>query len=37
MGHVSCFEKLDGEVIWSVDLVKDYQGKPGDYDESDNP
>lgn len=37
MGHVSCFQNNTGKVIWSVDLVKDFQGKPGDFGYSESP
>ena len=36
-GHLSCFDKDNGKVIWSVDLVKDFQGVPGDFGYSASP
>jgi len=36
-GHLSCFDLHSGEVIWAVDLVKDFQGKPGDFGYSEVP
>lgn len=30
-GHLSCFNKDKGDLVWSVDLVKDYNGIPGDF------
>ena len=37
MGHLSCFHRQNGEVIWSTDLVADFQGKPGDFGYSESP
>jgi outer membrane protein assembly factor BamB len=37
MGHLSCFDKGSGKVIWTVDLVKDFQGKPGEFGYSESP
>ena len=37
LGHISCFKRQSGEVIWSVDLVKNFQGKPGDFGYSESP
>jgi len=36
-GHLSCFNKADGKVIWSVDLVKDFDGVAGDFGYSASP
>ncbi len=36
-GHVSCVDARQGDVIWTVDLVKDYQGIPGDFGYSESP
>jgi outer membrane protein assembly factor BamB len=36
-GHLSCFDKDNGKVIWSVDLVKDFNGIPGDFGYSASP
>lgn len=36
-GHLSCFDTRSGRVIWSVDLVKDFQGVPGDFGYSESP
>ena len=37
MGHVSCFHKKSGGVIWTADLVMDFSGKPGDFGYSEPP
>lgn len=37
LGHLSCFDARSGNVIWTVDLVKDYDGKPGDFGYSESP
>lgn len=37
MGHLSCFDTRNGDVIWSVDLLHDFQGKPGDFGYSESP
>lgn len=37
MGHVSCFDSRDGEVLWAVDLIEDYEGVPGDFGYSESP
>ena len=37
MGHLSCFDTRDGKLNWSVDLVKVYGGKPGDFGYSESP
>jgi len=36
-GHLSCFDKDNGKVIWSVDFVKDFNGVPGDFGYSASP
>jgi outer membrane protein assembly factor BamB len=36
-GHLSCFDKQTGKVIWAVDLVKDFDGIPGDFGYSESP
>ena len=36
-GHLSCFDMRNGKIIWSVDLVKDFQGVPGDFGYSESP
>ena len=36
-GHLSCFDTRNGKIIWSVDLVKDFQGVPGDFGYSESP
>jgi len=36
-GHLSCFDKDRGTVIWSVDLVKDFNGVTGDFGYSATP
>lgn len=36
-GHLSCFDTRNGKVIWKVDLVKDFQGIPGDFGYSELP
>ena len=36
-GHLSCFDKADGKVIWSVDLVEDLNGFSGDFGYSASP
>lgn len=36
-GHLSCYNVTDGTVIWSVDLVKDLNGSPGDFGYSASP
>lgn len=36
-GHISCYNITDGKVIWSVDLVKDLNGSPGDFGYSASP
>jgi outer membrane protein assembly factor BamB len=36
-GHLSCFDSRDGRIIWAVDLVKDFNGKPGDFGFSESP
>ena len=37
LGQVSCFDIRNGWVNWTVDLVQDYQGKPGDFGYSESP
>lgn len=37
MGQLSCFDIKNGKLIWTVDLVHDYQGKPGDFGYSESP
>ena len=34
-GHLSCFDADKGTVIWSVDLMEDYNGILGDFGYSD--
>jgi len=36
-GHLSCFETRSGKVVWSVDLIRDFDGKPGDFGYSETP
>ena len=36
-GHLSCFESRSGKVVWSVNLVRDFGGKPGDFGYSETP
>lgn len=36
-GHLSCFDKDNGKVIWSVDLIKDFEGILGDFGYSASP
>ena len=36
-GHLSCFDKDNGKVIWNVDLVKDFNGVPGEFGYSASP
>ena len=36
-GHLSCFDKANGDVIWSVDLVEDFNGIPGEFGYSASP
>jgi len=36
-GHLSCFDKDKGTVIWSVDLVKDFNGVAGEFGYSATP
>ena len=36
-GHLSCFDTRNGKIIWSMDLVKDFQGVPGDFGYSESP
>lgn len=36
LGQVSCFDQ-NGALIWTVDLVQEYQGKPGDFGYSESP
>ncbi|MGW8315407.1 MAG: outer membrane protein assembly factor BamB family protein [Bacteroidales bacterium] len=36
-GHLSCFDTGDGQIIWDVDLVEEYQGIPGDFGYSESP
>jgi len=37
MGHVSCYDTRNGDVIWKVDLINDYNGIPGDFGYSESP
>jgi len=37
LGHLSCFDTRKGNVIWAVDLINDYDGKPGDFGFSESP
>lgn len=37
MGHVSCFDPRNGNILWKVDLIKDFNGKPGDFGYSESP
>lgn len=37
LGHLSCFDTRNGNVIWAVDLIKDYDGVPGDFGYSESP
>jgi outer membrane protein assembly factor BamB len=36
-GQISCADTRTGEVLWTVDLVRDYQGIPGDFGYSESP
>jgi len=36
-GHVSCVDAHTGEVRWTIDLVSDHQGIPGDFGYSESP
>ncbi len=37
MGHLSCFDTRKGTVIWTVDLINDFNGKLGDFGYSESP
>jgi len=37
MGHLSCYNRTDGKVNWSADLVEDYNGNYGDFGYSASP
>lgn len=36
-GHLSCFESSSGKGVWSVDMIGDLDGKPGDFGYSETP
>ncbi len=36
-GHLSCFDTRNGDVIWEVDLIRDFDGKLGDFGYSETP
>ncbi len=36
-GHLSCFDARNGDLVWKVDMVEDFQGKPGDFGYSETP
>jgi outer membrane protein assembly factor BamB len=36
-GHLSCFDSCNGDVIWNVDLIRDFDGKLGDFGYSETP
>jgi len=36
-GHLSCFESGTGRVIWTVDLIREFNGKLGDFGYSESP
>jgi len=36
-GHLSCFESHTGNVVWTVDLIRDFNGKLGDFGYSESP
>jgi outer membrane protein assembly factor BamB len=37
MGHLSCFDKRSGKVVWTIDLINDLRGKLGDFGYSESP
>ena len=37
MGQVSCYDTRNGNVIWKVDLINDFNGIPGDFGYSESP
>jgi hypothetical protein len=37
MAHISCFDARTGKAIWSVDLIKEYNGIIGDFGYSESP
>lgn len=37
MGHLSCFDLHNGNIVWNVDLVKEFNGIPGDFGYSESP
>lgn len=37
MGFLSCFDTRSGNVIWSIDLINDLDGKLGDFGYSESP
>ncbi len=37
MGNLSCFDTRKGTVIWTVDLINDFNGKLGDFGYSESP
>ena len=36
-GHMSCFDTRTGSVIWTADLIRDFNGKLGDFGYSESP
>lgn len=37
MGQLSCFDTRKGDVIWTIDLINDLNGKLGDFGYSESP
>lgn len=36
-GHLSCFDAINGKAIWTVDLIKKFDGRLGDFGYSESP